>query len=543
MKKPFFQYQYLILFLAIIPILLIAYLFFYIPIYPDEIGYQFINSRFTFAGLSYSGIFPQCLKSQNLSVPWFQWPARILTSGLYYKIQSIFVFRITGILSAIGVLAMISATSYKLLKTNNTIIQIIVFILFFSIGVNPFIMIFNRPEMLLLMIVAWLAFICFYNFRSISLFWLSHFFFISLFYSLHPKSLVFLPLIILSTLVCLDRKNSSHIFKGLILSLLLIFTFQSYNLYSKSSSCPESTSIAEINSSQYLTPTKDLIKHPSILLKQATLNIASYSKYITDNNFKKVYPVFWLPSTLEEHINLTNSMNLILSILFHFTVIVTFIVSIIVAIKGKQRLIRFLPLSLTISTISLFAIQTAKHFYELPLIWGIHLVTIVCILLLTTSPENKRINRMFRFLLHAGAGVGFFSLILLFSIFAQVLTTPPGYTGPNLNIVQYNHKAIEQKIEQIKKACPINPSKKILVDDIFYFPLKKFRNVSSASYFSWASYAEYGTRFNNEKFNMSVLKSLNVGTVFQDCASMNSVPVWKKLSHAEDGLCCFNIKD
>jgi len=150
-KKPLINILTLLILSTWIILLPILYFF---PIYVDEIYWKLINSRFFLDRKEMMYFFPVCTKGFLLNTPISWYPARILDSLIYQDLSNIYKLRYISLTIFLFIILYLAWFVRKIKITNLPFLNSVGIVLApFSFGVLPFMLVMNRPEQLMVLLI------------------------------------------------------------------------------------------------------------------------------------------------------------------------------------------------------------------------------------------------------------------------------------------------------------------------------------------------------------------------------------------------------
>lgn len=515
------------------------------PIYPDEYGYLMINARAIFDQFKISSIFPPCQSSFDIQMPLLWYPGRLFYWAVYAACENARYLRLVGVLLYIALISITTLFCRELFEKKirwELIFAALAAVT--SLGVMPSVFVFNRPETVLSITLAWLVFAPLTLPRGdtplikIAIF-TAHLFVVSLFFSSHGKTILFTPLALASTYI-LSRKIGFGWKAAGLASLLLIFPIiSSYRVYNKFSSCPDSQAVAKIYSSQYFVPDAELLKHPAQLIKTLAGNVLNAVPALKQNLFTTSYPIGWLPGVRQSRATkLINFSAMGLYYALCAGILVFFLWSSISALSSRHiGSAQLIFLTLVQGILILVSVQHAKHFYESAL--TIPCIIFAAILIISQTARRGLIRQ-------PAAKAVFISLLLLFcasSVRYSLKFFPvfmDGFAGPSISIAKYDHKAIKRDIEAAAAACAISNSsatKHLVVDDLTYLFFKKTRQPYSITYLAGSLREFSGPSVTETSRIFPEIKKLKVSAIVQRC-DYNVIPAWGQILTRAGDICC-----
>ena len=461
--------------LLLLPVLCLG---FYIPIFSDEITWKMIMARlWSDLGMSIH-MFPQCGKPFTVSHPLLFLPFRALDSWLYEDLTNLFKLRILGGINFIFWIGATWLLCKKLFKANSIVsnLSFLGAIFVCCLGVLPFGMLMNRPEQPLLISLTLLLLLPFLQDKTTKqrgLLIFSYLFLSLFFLSQHPKSLIFLPVLLIIL------KNLSILKKGKIGSLLVVLlaAVTSYLFWSEKLSCPMSFNYEQVFASFGLSP-RNFFKDPIWWnLKQIIKNMIGGWSYFGNILFSKSYMANWLPPN--NHMGYgSHLINCFIVIIFSCFTLASIVFCIQVLSQRKKQYLESTPFqigcSLIFSLIFITIIQTTKNQYESHLM--IPLLTLATLLLFASFLENsgKVVKSLNLGITVIGiiASLSVINLIHEFYPFKDKQWTKLGsLDGMNLSVSAFNFKEVENQVMTLKKKCDLGAPEQLrhlVIDDVTY---------------------------------------------------------------------------
>ena len=454
---------------------LIIYLGYFVPVYFDEVAYRLIHARFWLDGGYSVSVFPHCQKEVATKIPLVFIPYAILESWLYSSFSSLSQIRLMGIANFLLWL-LVFFLLCKEFSTKSISRALDLFLIgFFAItlGVLPLGLLLNRPEQTLLlsvMLFFWLG-IKQKGSTEQDLGLAASFFFLStFFFSIHPKTLLFLPFVLCSLWFLKVRPKT----KGFLLFHVLLMAGNLYLYSGQRVSCPLVKPIAEFNKTQMLTPT-DLFENPTVSLNQVARNLAQFKKYVQQTLFVSVYTAEWLPGLQELNLWMINLNRLIRYLLYLILSLVAGWVTYSM-IKSKLILTEFVvagPFFLFLGTFLMAALQTRKHGYEANFIIPVYIVIFVVVIATYVERNCRIIGEKLPWLLFVLSLVSMASVGSLFYQFYPFTKTTWREGGPvkrqGRSYSVFDSAEINQRILTLSARCGIqntNTTRHLVVDDL-----------------------------------------------------------------------------
>lgn len=518
------------------------------PIYPDEYGYQLNYSRAIFDNFTISSYFPQCKSSFGIPIPILWYPARLFYWLLYSPIENARFFRIIGVAIYLAMVFSIVPLLWKALKGRVSKVSIFTSVTaFLTLGVMPSVFSFNRPEPILAACIAWFSFGPLIahqtntRLKSAAIFFL-HTIVASFFFASHGKAIIFCPLFFASTFLLVRQLGGSKKVATLATALFIVPVLSSYTTFKAFSACPESRIVAAINSTQYLVPDKSMVENPGILANTIFTNVITAIPALEQNLFKPEYPIMWLPKF---RTNLfTQSVNLF-AIISYYTLANGILLFCLYGgyTAYKDRKISpsiVLLLALTQGILALFAVQTAKHFYESAL-------TIPCLIVAVGLIATKLIDSKKDIATYIRpAHICLLTISIISSIIFSAKLFPKylkGFSGPSISITRYDHTKTKREMLAAADACGIRNDSSVshlVVDDLSYLFFKKTFQPYNASYLAWATTEIRGGEIVNDNSIFKDISAVDAGGIIQRCTYMDMIPAWGRNSVRIGDTCCIS---
>mgnify|MGYP007114253550 CR=1 FL=1 len=354
---------------------------FYVPVYGDEIAWKlFSNRQFVDHGkLVY--IFAQCDKGYWLDTPITWYPMQWLDSLIYGNASNDRLLRILG---SMGFVLLLGSWTVILRSTSQLpwLICTLFVTVFFSFGITPFLMVFNRPELplllwltLALMLSLWFDRHPLQTRTSKILLTLVFALIACLMTATHPKGLFFFPLLLLAWW-------RSVRWWPAVLPLLTVMAwtgFETNRIWSIRTSCEEYPGLSALLKSLTLRPNQ-LWQQPLDFMTGVFTNIKHSTQYISKMAFDAAYSADWLPAggaTFSKLSVVWVSQILVwLPIVLMTIVIVWNTINLVTSTTRDRRFWPFASL-IFLSLMMIMSFQTAKNFYEPSLIWPLILLVTI----------------------------------------------------------------------------------------------------------------------------------------------------------------------
>lgn len=499
---------------------------FFVPVYGDEPAWKLIGARlFVDAGkLLY--LYPQCDTGQWIDIPVTWYPARVIDTLIYQDASNPWFLRTVGWSLFCGLLvgwtAILHITSRLSIMNSGLFVAA-----FFSFGVMPFLMVFNRPEQSLLL---WLtiAFFVMFWFDKHRVTGVMAKIALTVFFALlaclvaatHPKGLFFFPVILLAWW----RPVKSPALMLPLLAVMAWSALDTTHVWQMRTACAESPWLTKIFQSLSLQP-QQLFKDPRGFFDAGQANLLAFRSYVENIQFKDEYQSAWLPDTPKV------SSSFVTGVLINaLTWLPLLAVLIFVVLNLTLQAIRqqvgwwSITFMLTLSLTSLVFMQSNKNFYEAGIVLPILLL--ICVFSFAPSGEvpNRLLTQVLLPLMMVGGTLSSYTRYDLFWSHTQAWRTERA-NGP-ADITKLRTFAMDQ--------CKISATSENLVLDLStYHAFWQHRRPSFIPFFAgwWAT----GT-----KFEETLAKQSSGGMV----TACHGLPAGlAAFTKQQSGYCCASAAD
>ncbi len=518
------------------------------PLYPDEVAYAILNTRFVVDhGILYS-LYSICESNAKL-IPSLFHAAAYSLSGL----GSISHWQLNRIVPTTSLMLLVAATLAFVYQRSQVASVSRLFILSAGfIGVAGSGLVLLRPETYLILCGAILIGCYLYcnssyisNKKSIFL-WLVICYVGSITIYVHAQSLVLIPaiLIMLCRLAYTIRKPYSLMFALLSLVSAASFCYYSY-LLNLTFTCANSPSIAEMVSHMTLP---SMLSHDR---QHLILKLIEHFHHYDRISFSPPFQISYLPAVAFETLKfplllliLNKVINFLsYAILFTFLglcmyltgVMVNQVILVAYARKANIRSIAtffqsdfFLYYCVCLAHLALFFYDTQLNFYR---VFYLNLAMTVLLQIGLTTIKNN-------FILILSGAIGLLAVgVCISSIYITNITISPllegGYTGPSTPL-STNWESIDDSINELKRKCGIADSTKhVLVEDITYDALKRHTPIYPVTYLMLSSHTSHLSY-------ISLIKQFNINAAVIRCGFFE---LFKIQYEARIGdLCCANFQ-
>lgn len=448
-----------------------------VPILNDEVGWKIITTRFLRDGGRMISLFPRCGASFLTEPPWFMVPMRLIEAGIYAHL-SLLQIRVMGVLSfalwlglVLVLLARIMGPVLSGLRLPAVLLGLI------SLGALPFLLVINRPEQPLLLGLSLLLLVPL-AVPAVRPRWSDAvgaagvlLVAMGLFAS-HPKSLIFLPLM-LTSLFVLARPWTLRVAAG---AGLVLMAAQTYGFWSRFNACPGDPAFGRFLAEQMVT-LGGLAGAPAATLRQMTANLLHLPYYGHVLKVPVGLPLPWLPPFPAIPEPLAEAVTLAIRLVVAGGVLVAggaLALRLCAAWRARRPDARLLlVLACGLSLLALASLQTVKHFYELGLIGPLAILVALIALIRPPGPAAARAARAYM------AALLVVSLVSQIVLWAALLSRSVGYytaggylpEQAEVSVSPYRYAAQERKVRAAARACAIDLDRRprhLVTDDLTY---------------------------------------------------------------------------
>jgi hypothetical protein len=351
----------------------------YVPIYVDEPAWKLIGARLFVDSGKLIYFFPVCSTGFWLDVPVSWLPTRLIDSVLYQDPTNPFKLRLFG---WTAFLSLLTAWTYMLRRISSlsTAVCGLLVTCFFSVGVLPFLLVFNRPEQaILIYLTACLLLLIKYDNDEVTGRWKRSALtcglglLACLLAGSHPKGLFFFPVV----LIVFWRLVRSIPLAVPLVVVMLKVAVDTAGIWSSRTACPESPWLTAVLQSLSLQP-QTFFKDPAKFIDLGLTNVTNSYAYVDSIKFQQQYQSDWLPAAV------AGSDSFVTTVVMNSLVYMPIIIALLMATWGLVRQLlegsfRWAVVTggLTLSLLALIFFQSNKNFYEAALVWPVVLVVFV----------------------------------------------------------------------------------------------------------------------------------------------------------------------
>lgn len=341
----------------------------FLPLYVDDILYGIVARRAGYDGWQLNTIYPQCGKLAIAPIPLTQMPGRALSWLLYRLVDNPFMLRGISTVVMLACLGMLYGLTRRLLPALPRLFCAAGIVGFSGLGTLPLVMLLGRPEVPMLLALAWYAMLPLLNVRTPAQAWIlaaATWLVSSWFISSHPKAMLYAPLMLLAAFGLRRGYAGAALAAG-----LLPLLHEALVLWPMRINCPDSDAAQLVWQSHGLRP--DLMLQDMAGFVQSALNNLAASVYYVvsllftaqELGYRK-----WPPVT--EYGDIHALLNIIVGAVFGLTAALAGMLGVWCGLRrGAWRDVRVrMALCLLAAAGAQAALQTSKQFYNTSLIWG-----------------------------------------------------------------------------------------------------------------------------------------------------------------------------
>lgn len=372
---------------GLIPLLLVY------PIYGDELQWKLINSRLLLDSGKLLYLFPGCAKGVSLDPPISWYPLQLIGATIYSDMTNPQVLRYWAIATFIAIILYCAwFVRFKLRPVIGYAATIGAVLAPLSLGVLPFLLVLNRPEQgLVLVLVCACTIPSVFGDRKLTILqaWMVAVLFILLCWiavSTHVKGVFLLPALLLAAFLAIRRWLPSLA----VLAAAGFGAMETLRLWSIRTDCPESPFLMQVFRDQSLSP-KDLSSGLVHFLRLALRNAVNMDAYWRNAGFQEEYQSLWLPPADAPQTMIATILNSAIPV--SIAIGAVFIIAAFVFSTARAIKSRTLPdngpligITLLACLVGISAFQSGKNFYESALILPVFAMAVMFALTTTALP-------------------------------------------------------------------------------------------------------------------------------------------------------------
>jgi hypothetical protein len=363
----------------LITFLVTLWIVFYSPVNADEIFWKLMIARLESDHGKLVYLFAQCREGQWIDAPLTWYPAMAINSWLYEDASHPWDLRLHGWLLFLALLGMWTWLLNRRagLGWSDSFLAVSAFL---SVGVLPFLMVYERPEQPLLLLVTLALAVTLFKAPQARVNWgvgllvvLGFALVATLMSALHPKGMFLFPVL----LVLAWRQLQSLTLMVVLTAIMGWTAYDTLQVWQLRTTCPEFPGLMKVLQGLTLRPGL-LISDPFYFLRTSWNNFLQFGAYVSSLDFRDSYVSSWLPESggamvSEELISIANAL---------LWVPLAVALLVITANWFSDRRPRgwtegLLWFSLLLALSSIVVLQTQKNFYEAAIIWPLVLLLVV----------------------------------------------------------------------------------------------------------------------------------------------------------------------
>ncbi|MET0777253.1 MAG: hypothetical protein ABWZ65_17455 [Pseudomonas mandelii] len=519
-----------------------------IPVYSDEIVSKWSVSRFFLEDQHLVSFFPQCSTMSDRAVSWVFYPAAALISTIYGNLGPLGT-RLSGITISLTWFGLLAFWCFK--QTNDKkfgITRLAGLIAFSSLGVLPYLLVLSRSEQFMTFPILVFCLTAFYfkNEKTLTVQCLGALLLtltLSCFFYVHPKSLFFLPFLLVA--LWLTTETYHKLIRCALLVYALALFAQVLHESKAISACTDAPAMQALLAANTLLPGM-LFSAPLDFFNAASNNLLNFpNKLLLHLTFNPISQSGWLPP-IESSDSFFLYLNFIIKYLLFAFIIGTHLASLLIfminVVRKKLSAPVFLAALLASADLLNAIFFNIQNFYAATQFLPIAII--LTVLLLPSIPMPK-------WRVYSAVGYSVILIISTFSMTTLLSTVFPAalknstfaaatLPGQPLSIPVFNTQSHLNSIEKLGASCGLPPdnTRNMVVDHMTYFAYMKAKKPIHILYVS-----EYG--FGGDLSDgrlLPFLKKLKSPGVISRCEWM---PLqFRNVQKSDDmGYCCVNLDD
>jgi len=459
--------------------LCIAY---FLPVYTDEIGFKWDYARAFLDDGKIQLLTISCRTDPTAPWPALWIPARGLDALLYQDLSNPSKLRIMGFayagvfLIALHFLVRRACSAFEGASCWHVYTLALSFC---TLGVLPFLLVMNRPELELMAGIAVLVVLVLPGRREVDSWRIAAAVAVLQYYlfSRHPKSLLLLPLF-LACWYALRTHRGIRILGTVGTAALAVSLLR---FYSRQLQCPLDNYVRSITASNVLSPDQ-LLQNPQYFFWRGFENLLGSAQYITNITFRTEYLSSWLPGDGSRTAGLAIAGNLGIEILW-FVLLAVGIVGILLLLTqnlfggstGPPRsdpATRAVFVGLAASLVLTCFVQTQRNDYRST---QILLMILLCALLALAAAFQPFKRSLWRAAATAAFGACLISQAVFVHSFAGYPLASWGTPGPTIgqpfSVSHVGYASFRSKVVDLARECGISesqPPEHLVLDDSTY---------------------------------------------------------------------------
>ncbi|AHZ70282.1 hypothetical protein OU5_3203 [Pseudomonas mandelii JR-1] len=518
-----------------------------IPVYSDEIVSKWSVSRFFLEDQHLVSFFPQCSTMSDRAVSWVFYPAAALISTIYSNLSPLGT-RLSGIVLTLVWFGLLTFWCFKQTNEKSGMTRLAGLIAFSSLGVLPYLLVLSRSEQFMTLPILVFCLTAFYFKAEKTVFKqclgaLLLTFILSCFFYVHPKSLFFLPFLLVA--LWLTTETYHTLIRCALLVYALVLFAQVLHESNAIAACTDAPAMQALLAANTLLPGM-LFSAPLDFINAASNNLLNFpDKLLLHLTFNPVSQSGWLPP-IESSDSFFLYLNFVIKYLLYAFIIGTHLAGLLIfminIVRRKLSAPVFLAALLASADIFNALFFNIQNFYAATQFLPIAIILAALLLHNITIPKWRG---------YSAVGYSAILIISILSMMTLLLAVFPAtlknsasaaatLPGQPLSIPVFNTQSHLKSIEKLGASCGLPPdnTRNMVVDHMTYFAYMKAKNPIHVLYVS-----EYG--FGGDLSNgrlLPFLKKLKSPGVISRCEWM---PLqFRNVQKSDDmGYCCVNLDD
>ncbi|QKG68082.1 hypothetical protein HP062_22150 [Pseudomonas sp. B14-6] len=518
-----------------------------IPVYSDEIVSKWSVSRFFLEDQHLVSFFPQCSTMSDRAVSWVFYPAAALISTIYSNLSPLGT-RLSGIVLTLVWFGLLTFWCFKQTNEKSGMTRLAGLIAFSSLGVLPYLLVLSRSEQFMTLPILVFCLTAFYFKAEKTVFKqclgaLLLTFILSCFFYVHPKSLFFLPFLLVA--LWLTTETYHTLIRCALLVYALVLFAQVLHESNAIAACTDAPAMQALLAANTLLPGM-LFSAPLDFINAASNNLLNFpDKLLLHLTFNPVSQSGWLPP-IESSDSFFLYLNFVIKYLLYAFIIGTHLAGLLIfminIVRRKLSAPVFLAALLASADIFNALFFNIQNFYAATQFLPIAIILAALLLHNIIIPKWRG---------YSAVGYSAILIISILSMMTLLLAVFPAtlknsasaaatLPGQPLSIPVFNTQSHLKSIEKLGASCGLPPDKtrNMVVDHMTYFAYMKAKNPIHVLYVS-----EYG--FGGDLSNgrlLPFLKKLKSPGVISRCEWM---PLqFRNVQKSDDmGYCCVNLDD
>ncbi|TWC18314.1 MULTISPECIES: hypothetical protein [unclassified Pseudomonas] len=518
-----------------------------IPVYSDEIVSKWSVSRFFLEDQHLVSFFPQCSTMSDRAVSWVFYPAAALISTIYSNLSPLGT-RLSGIVLTLVWFGLLTFWCFKQTNEKSGMTRLAGLIAFSSLGVLPYLLVLSRSEQFMTLPILVFCLTAFYFKAEKTVFKqclgaLLMTFILSCFFYVHPKSLFFLPFLLVA--LWLTTETYHTLIRCALLVYALVLFAQVLHESNAIAACTDAPAMQALLAANTLLPGM-LFSAPLDFINAASNNLLNFpDKLLLHLTFNPVSQSGWLPP-IESSDSFFLYLNFVIKYLLYAFIIGTHLAGLLIfminIVRRKLSAPVFLAALLASADIFNALFFNIQNFYAATQFLPIAIILAALLLHNIIIPKWRG---------YSAVGYSAILIISILSMMTLLLAVFPAtlknsasaaatLPGQPLSIPVFNTQSHLKSIEKLGASCGLPPdnTRNMVVDHMTYFAYMKAKNPIHVLYVS-----EYG--FGGDLSNgrlLPFLKKLKSPGVISRCEWM---PLqFRNVQKSDDmGYCCVNLDD